>query len=134
MSRATPSEAVALTRLDELHQRHAFELCPLLAALDLLADSQRVLHAISRAQEDAAMLGNPAGDAAAAWLRDNVAGWRSPMRDDPAMAGLAVVGNLARVAHDLAKTIGDELDAALADATCQGLSLRAVATRKGGAA
>ena len=105
----TPSgRAQALNQLDPLEYRLAYQLGPILRAIELLADSQRVIHDL---EEAARGLATDDGESSfEAGLSKACASWRNPIRDNPTEGGFSVLQDLARVATEIGGEIGREME------------------------
>ena len=79
--------------LDEVDAQLSYRLADVLKAIDLLADSQRVLHALS----DATLIDKELDRR----ISSAVDGWRNPMCDTE-RDGYSVLANLARVGASMA--------------------------------
>jgi len=105
--RATPAQHAAPARpssddAERIEAGLAYRLAPLLRAIELLADSQRVLADLSELTKRDHDLGQR--------LSFGIYAWLSPLREGEA-SGLAVLADLARIAGDINGEIVNEAEA-----------------------
>jgi hypothetical protein len=103
--------AHVLGRMEALRHRHAHQLGPILSALELLADSQRVIRDLEAAAAASASLPGAGPDSLGQALRAACPTWRDPIRELPGECGLSVIQQLARVAAEVGSEISSEWEA-----------------------
>jgi len=105
----TPSgRAQALDQFSALEYRQSYRLMPILRAIELLADSQRVIHDLEDATR--ALSTDDGESPFEAGLSKACESWRNPIRDNPTEGGFSVLQDLARVATEIGGEIGREME------------------------
>lgn len=111
-SQSVDRSAIIL-QLEQLQGRLATQLTPILAALELLADSQRVLNGIYLAADEAPASAKAEAEQLARMLSEACPSWRNPQRYDGEDGALDCCQGLALVAVNLSAEIARETENAL---------------------
>lgn len=103
------TSVVAPPNVGQVAYRIAYELAPMLAALQFMGDAARVLTAIEEHDRWEA-ISPPKGPRVDSIMRGLVKGWRSPLGDEGSKP-LDVITDLARVTADVCRSIAQDAEA-----------------------